>query len=126
MPAKGSLSLRADPSDPTRTLIVLNGQAVASVPWQQCDEIARSFTRAARAGEEHEKANEIVLADAALIRTGAPFSLTNNRRIRDAAYSAAQWDSHVRNGMPMASVPSQRRCGTPTVIRTRKIGVNGS
>lgn len=121
MPANGKLQLRRDPSDATRTLIILNGQAVASVPWQQCDEIARSFKIAARSGEQIEKAEQIVVADAALIRTGAPFSLTNDARIRDAAYSEAQWGD-ARKHMPLLGVPSRRRCGTPTVIGHRKIG----
>jgi hypothetical protein len=118
MPAKGSLQLRRDPSDPSRTLIVLNGQAVASVPWEQCDEIARSFLRAARAGEEYAKANEIIAADAALIRTGAPFALSSHPKIRDAAFSEAQWGD-TRKHMPMKGAPSPRRCGVPSLVKHR-------
>jgi hypothetical protein len=125
MNPKGELTLVRDSFDPTRTLIVLNGKAVASVPWQTCDEIAKSFTRAARAGEEQEKANSIVLAEAALIRSGAPFSLTSDSKIRDDAFTEAQWNSHMRKRMPMRGAPSKKRLGTPTIIKHRTIGGNG-
>lgn len=120
MPAKGSLALQADPSDPTRTLIILNGQAVASVPWQTCDEMANSFRRAARGGEQAEKAAQVAQADALLIRTGAPFALSNNSKIREEAYKEAQWGD-ARKGMPLLGAPSKRACGTPSLIKSRKI-----
>lgn len=119
MNQKGTLTLQRDSFDPSRTLLILNGQAVASIPWQACNEIADSFRRAARAGEEYEKANIIIAQDAALVRTGAPFALSNNPKIREAAYSDAQWDSAARKAMPLRGAPSPRAVGTPSLIKHR-------
>ena len=120
MPRKGRLELRRDQFDPSRTLIILNGGVVASIPWEACDDIADSFRRAARAGEEYAKANLIISQDALLRRTGAPFTLSNNPRIQSEAHKDAQWDSRARKGMPLASVPTARKVGTPTFRKVSK------
>lgn len=117
---RGQLQLRRDPSDLSRTLILLNGEVVGSIPWQGCDEIAKSFVMAARTGEQYAKAAEIAQADALLIRTGAPFALSNDPKIREEAYKEAQW-GNARKGMPLLGVPSPKAVGTPSVIKTRKV-----
>jgi hypothetical protein len=109
--------LRRDQLDATHTLMVFQGRVVASIPWQACLEVGASFTVAARKGEELAKAPDIIAQDALLVRTGAPFALTDNPRIRDASYNDAQWDPHVRRAMPLRAVPSPRQCGTPTLIK---------
>lgn len=121
IPAGVPFRLERDPHDPTRTLITMGGAQVGSVPWIACYEISASFSRAARAGEEHEKANDIIEADATLIRTGAPFALSNNARIREESFKEAQWGD-ARKRMPLLGVPSAKGCGTPTVIKHRIIG----
>lgn len=119
----GTMKLVQDSHDPTRTLLILDGKVRACIPWQQCDEIAKSFTRAARAGEQYEKANLIIPAEAALIRTGAPFALSNDPKIRDAAYAEAQWGD-ARKQMPMRGVPSPRQLGVPSVIKSKPVKEN--
>jgi hypothetical protein len=117
MARRGTLELKRDQLDATRTVVIWDGKPIASIPWQQCDEIAASFTRAARAGEEQAKGNQIIRAQALLERTGAPFALSNDPKIRDAAHTEAQWDSGVRRTMPLRGTPSARKTGIPTIIK---------
>jgi hypothetical protein len=119
----GPFMLERDTVEPRRTLIILGTAKLGSVDWSSCFEIAASFRTAARMGEEIAKAPQIIAQQALLTRTGAPVGLSNNRKIQDAAYTDAQWDSAARKGMPMRAdtVPSARRCGTPSVLRTRKL-----
>lgn len=115
------LDVRIDDNDPTRMALLLDGTFIAFLPWRTADDVIRVIAGAARKCEEYEKANSIIIADSLLIRTGAPFALSNNPKIRDAAYNEAQWgDSRKR--MPLASVPSARACGTPTFRKHRVIG----
>lgn len=118
------LDIRQDDRDPTQMVLLLNGQLVAYLPWRIADEVASKIRGVARKCEEYEKANSIILADAALIRSGAPFSLTSNPRIREESFKEAQWDSAVRKAMPLRGVPSPKACGTPTLIKHQKIGGN--
>ena len=112
------LDMRVDDQDPTRVVLLLNGKFLCFAPWRIADEIASKLRGVARLCEENEKANQIVIADALLIRSGAPFSFTSNPKIRDAAYNEAQWGKRARHDMPMRGVPSARRLGTPTILKT--------
>lgn len=111
----------ADESNPGMVVLVVEGKRVCDMPWQVSDQFATAFKQAARIAEERQKANKVILADAALIRTGAPFSLTSDVRIRAEAFKLAQWDSKVRRAMPMRGAPSPRAVGTPTIRKSRGV-----
>ncbi len=81
------------------------------------DQLVKLISQQARRCEEYDNANRIIAQDALLIRSGAPFALTDNPRIREAAFHEAQWGAEARKGMPLATVPSPRRLGTPTIKR---------
>lgn len=111
----------ADENNPGMVILVVEGKRICDMPWQVSDQMATAFRQAARIAEERQKANKIIIADAALIRSGAPFALTNNPRIRDEAYKTAQWDSQVRRAMPMRGAPSAKATGTPKIVKSRGI-----
>lgn len=112
------LDLRVDQNDPRKMAMLLNGRFICLIPWRIADVFAKKLQSLARQCEEYENANKIIVADALLIRTGAPFSLTNNPKIREESYKEAQWNSDIRKGMPM-TVPSAKKTGTPVVVKTR-------
>lgn len=115
--SKSSLTFARDPARPDRVVILMDGKFVCDMPWQKADECATALRATARKAEEYAKAPTLIQAAAALIRSGAPFALTGNYEIQQAAYTAAQWDPALRK-LPLAAVPSPRDVGTPTVIQT--------
>lgn len=117
--SKSNLTFARDPSHPERVVILLDGKFICDMPWQKADECAAALKAQARRAEQYEKAPTLIQPAAMLIRSGAPFALTNDYRIQDAAYTAAQWDPSLRR-LPLAAVPSPREVGTPTVLKTPK------
>jgi hypothetical protein len=124
------LTIRRDPNAPTEVVLLVDGQYVCNIPWQAADRVAQALIRSARLCEQEANANKIIRADALLIRTGAPFSLTSDPRMRAAAFTDAQWDSAARKGMPIRknpvtgawTVPSKRDTGTPELKFTDQFG----
>lgn len=116
---KKTLTVTRDPGRPSEVVLLLDGKYVCNIPWRQADEVARLIRGAARHAEEWEKAEIVAGQEALLIRTGAPFGLSTNKKIREVAFTDAQWDSKARRAMPLASVPSRRQCGTPTFVKHR-------
>lgn len=110
--------LQQDPLEASRTLIIVGAVPIACCTWEVCLTLAAAFRRSARGGEEQAKATELVRAQALLTRTGAPFALTTDPRIREAAYTDAQWDSSVRKAMPL-SVPSAKAVGTFDIFHSK-------
>lgn len=101
-------------------MLELDGRYLCDMPWQVADRLIRALRVVTRRAEEHADAQRIITQDAVLIRSGASFSLTDNRDLRAAAYRAAQWDRDLRR-MPMRGVPSPREVGTPSLRKTRKL-----
>lgn len=84
------------------------------LPHEAAILLGRNLISEAKRAEEFANANRVI-ADAALgMRLGLPFGLTNNRAIREAAKTAAQWDTSLRRLIPS---PTWRgvEFGTPTV-----------
>lgn len=99
--------------------MVVDGKYIGTFPWQKAQETGRILHHLGKKAEQYAKANELIVADAALIRTGAPFSLTDDRKIRGAAFAEAQWGG-TRKRIPLAGIPSPKRCGTPSLVKERK------
>ncbi|HET8932233.1 MAG TPA: hypothetical protein VFN67_02280, partial [Polyangiales bacterium] len=87
--------------------------------WQDALEFARMVIGAARAAEEYANANQQIAQEALLIRTGAPFSLVTDSKMREAARTEAQYGA-ARKQMPLLGVPSSRAVGSPTITKQRK------
>lgn len=73
-----------------RVLLTIDGKAW-QLPWQTAISLGRALQAKGRQAEEVASANRIVADQALLLRAGAPFSLTDHPKIRDAARSEAQW-----------------------------------
>lgn len=84
-------------------------------------EIAKALTAAAKQAEEVQNAGQIITDSAILMRAGAPFTLSSNPKILDAARSAAAWDRDLRRFMP-GGVKSEAVVGTPTLIQEKPNG----
>jgi hypothetical protein len=102
-----------------QVVLLLDGKFMCTMPWQVADEIASMVRSIARLAEEYAKANAIIAQDALLIRSGAPFSLTNNPKMREQSFNDAQWDPTARKSMPLAGVPSAKEVGAPSLIKHR-------
>jgi hypothetical protein len=109
------LRVTRDPSHPDQVLVLKDGTLAFGMSWSQALEFAKLIAGAARRAEEYSKANQIIGAEALLIRTGAPFGLSLSKAIREASYNAAQWDTTARKGMPLAKIPSRREVYAPTI-----------
>lgn len=96
-----------------RVVFAIEGRAYV-IPWQAALELGRALTTKGREAEEFAAANRIIADQALLERSGAPFALSNNRLIRSAARTAAQWDSLLRRYIKATPRPEQ--VGVPTVI----------
>lgn len=95
-----------------RVLLAIDGRGYA-IPWQQAIELGRALIAKAREAEEVASANRIIADQALLTRVGAPFALSNNRLIRGAARTAAQWDSALRRAIK--ATPRREHVGVPTI-----------
>lgn len=101
--------------------LVFEGERARAIdmPWEVAEKLGRILISAARKAEEFEKANQIITADALLIRTGAPFALSSNSKIREESFKQAQWDSKIRKGMPLLGVPSKKQLGPPSILKSK-------
>jgi hypothetical protein len=110
---RSSITIR---QEGTRVLLIINGRAVADLPWEAAGEVARAMLVQARKAEEIAKHELVAMDHAILLRVGAPFGLAFDPRIRAEGEKAAQWDSSLRRYLP-GGVKSQEKFGTPTIIR---------
>lgn len=97
----------------SRVLLIFNGKLVATLPWQAAKDVAKAIHMQSKAAEEFDKALTVIGDEAFLIRTGAPFSLTSNPKIRQEAFKESQY----LNQLPAPPlIPSSECVGTPTII----------
>ena len=91
IPNQHRVSIR---QEDTRVLVIEDGRAVFDMPWEAALELAKAITAQAKKAEEIAKADQVIEDAAVLMRSGAPFGLSNNRDILKAAKQEAAW------GMP--------------------------
>lgn len=98
--------------------MVIDGKLVAVLPWQKALEVAAALHSVSKMAEEYDVAanGSLILDQAILMRAGAPFSLSGNRAVNEAAKTEAQWGK-LRRYMPSPSIRSGEKFGTPTIIR---------
>lgn len=107
--------------DGHRVVILLDGQRAADLPWEAALELAKGITVQARRIEEEIKAEQIVLDQALLIRTGAPIGLSSNPAILNEAGKEAVYNSELRRYFPdtsgIGAINSRGIVGRPTLIK---------
>jgi hypothetical protein len=103
-------------------LLEIDGH-VTELPWQAAKQLSRALRIMAGKAEEFEKAHEIAFDQAILLRSGAPFGLTDNPDIQKEAAIEAASNPVLRRSMP-GGIRSQEQLGVPTV-RTEPAGGDG-
>ena len=100
-------------------VVVMNGRRVLDVPWDAALQLARAITIQARRIEEQVKALRIIDDQALLIRTGAPFGITNHPALMKEAKKEAANNDKLRKYIPHVSdsIRSKEAVGTPTIIQ---------
>jgi hypothetical protein len=116
-----NLTITRNPNKPENVVILVNGRYVCEFDWKTADDVAALIKATARHAEEYAKANQIIAHQALLTRTGAPFGLSNHPKIQEEAYKEAQWGD-ARKRMPIIGVPSPKTCGTPSLVKHKRIG----
>ena len=81
-------------------IIMAGADPVMDMPWQKADEFAAALRRMARRGEEYEKANEIIMDNALLQRSGANFGLSDRPEINSETVKEALHNKALRRLLP--------------------------
>jgi len=98
-----------------RVLLLIDGNLIADMPWDKMLEFCAAGQVVAKKAEEWAKATRLVADSALLIRTGAPFGLTNHPLILGEAVKEAVTNRDLRRYL-RGGVKSQEVFGTPTVV----------
>jgi len=101
----------------TEVLIFFDGQKVMDLPWDAALKLAKAMTIQARRIEEQVKALRIVADNAVLLRSGAPFGLSDDRAIIAESKKEALYKKDLRKYMPFKGITSEEAFGRPTIIQ---------
>lgn len=84
----------------SRVSLIVDGQRVLDMTWQQCLELGRALMYQARKAEELTKADQVIMDQAMLMRAGFPMRLATNNDMVKIAGNEAAWNSELRRHMP--------------------------
>lgn len=101
--------------DGDRVLLIKEGRLIANMPYSAAKELARALIIQSARAETEAKALQVAADHAILLRTGAPFGLTNRPDIRDEAAKIALYDKDLRRFIP-GGVKSKEHVAVPSVI----------
>ena len=82
-----------------RVLMEVDGRLALDCPYDVALVIAQQLYVAAKQAEEWHHRESLVMDSAILLRSGAPFSLTNNPALLDEAKKEAAWNTDLRRYM---------------------------
>ena len=102
-----------------RVLLIQDGRLMSDLPPQAALELARGLTVQARLAEEQAQAGRIVFDQALLMRTGAPFGLTNRPDILREAVKESWLNRTLRRYLP-GGIKSHAVVGTPAIRHVRR------
>ena len=120
----GRVHVLADRNDPKFVVVVFRGKVILRLPAGLAKDMGKLLLAEGARAEAYENPHKIILQDALLARTGAPFALTDGS-LREEALKSAQWDSEARKGMPMKTpvrqmgAQSAARAGMPSLRKWR-------
>lgn len=83
----------------TVVCLIVDGKRVADIPWRNARQIAAALKQKANLAEEIENVERAINDNAIIARSGAPFGLSTNRKIKETAWTEAQWDTALRKWM---------------------------
>jgi len=104
-----------------RVVMVINGRQVEGMPWQTALQLAKALTSVAKQAEEWDNAERIASDQALLMRTGAPFGITQHPKIRSEAEKRALYDRTLRRYIPhtpLTGIRSREVFGVPSLLQT--------
>ena len=96
-------------------IVILDDKLVLNLPWDVALALAQDITQKAKAAEEIAKAEQIILDNAILFRSGVPIGLSNNRDIIAETIKEAQHNPLLRRHMA-GGIKSQAIVGTPVLL----------
>ncbi len=107
-------------------MILKDGRLLADMPYKAAKDVARAIKTMADEAETYMNPGRLITDQATLIRSGAPFGLTNDSVLQKEAFKEAQNDSALRRHMPHVKerVLNSRpeKFGTPTVRKVEDGG----
>jgi hypothetical protein len=103
-----------------RVLLIVDGQRVLDMTWQQCLELGRALMFQARKAEELTKVDQVVMDQAILMRAGFPMRMATNHDMLKLAGNEAAWNSDLRRYMP-DNIEQYGTLYPPTVINQNKL-----
>lgn len=109
------------------TVILYLGERAVELPWEAAQLIGQGLLEKAKLAEEHAKANEIIIDQAIMYRSGAPFALSSNPRILDEAKKEAVYNRDLRRSnlalveSPPGGIDSRETVGVPTVSHAQPL-----
>ena len=120
--------LRISHTENGRVIFVFDGKLAfdGGIPWEQADLIARQATRAARLAEEICKANQIIMDNALLQRSGFPIGLSDHPKIKDESIKEALHNRDLRRYLPfqkknvgngIGNIKSRGAVGAPSLTK---------
>lgn len=83
-----------------RVWLIINGQRVLDMGWQQALEVGKALMFQARKAEEVAKIDQVVFDQAILMRAGFPMRFATRNDMLKLAGNEAAWNSDLRRYMP--------------------------
>jgi len=108
-----------------KCVVLSTKSVIIKLPYQVVPTIARAMNMKAKEIDEIVNVHRLIGDQAFMMRSGAPFGLTNNPAIQKAAAHEAQFNDKLRKHLP-GGVKGKSLIGTPTIIKhPSKEGGNG-
>lgn len=107
-------------------ILYIDGRAT-ELPWEAAKIIANGLMEKALMAEEYAKAEEIIFDQAIMYRSGAPFALSDNPKIKDEAKKEALYNRELRTSnlklveTAPGGIESRETVGVPAVSHAPKI-----
>ena len=100
-------------------VLISNGETIGKMKWDGALKLSRAIRTQAKKIERIVKAPQIISDQAVLMRSGAPFGLTNNPAMLKEAGNEAYHNAELRKymtGKAAGGIESRGVVGTPTFI----------
>jgi len=107
------ISIRIDSKN---IVLIPKGGTAIEMPWDAALILGKAIIHQAHKAEEIAKAEKVIGDGAFLIRSGAPFGISDNPDILKEATKEAQYNDELRKMMP-SGVKSTTIFGAPTIIQ---------
>jgi hypothetical protein len=102
-------------------LLIINGQLVLDVQWQQALELGRALIAQARKADTWVNAQQVIDDQALLLRAGVPVTLAGDPVMLKEAGNEAAWNSDLRRYLPNRDIsPVYGKMHAPMVFHAKR------